>query len=170
MSGAPRKNAIDKLKTLLVMWADTIVMVGDNDAGAFGTYTQAGQGYGTQPVVDTSCCWCLDCCVRQPGDGYLLRLGVVTRVGHADFLSGLAGFWGAFSVIDLFVLNALTIVTEFIGIEWAWVSGRVEVVGIGARGSCPDRCCQHQEFPASGARFAKVLILGSLLNWSRLFS
>ncbi|WP_413771645.1 hypothetical protein, partial [Propionibacterium freudenreichii] len=24
-------------------------------------------------------------------------------------------FWGAFSVIDLFLLNALTIVTEFIG-------------------------------------------------------
>ena len=26
-------------------------------------------------------------------------------------------FWGAFSVIDLFLLNALTIVTEFIGIS-----------------------------------------------------
>ena len=26
-------------------------------------------------------------------------------------------FWGAFSVIDLFVLNALTIVTEFIGLS-----------------------------------------------------
>src|SRR6202035_59896 len=28
-------------------------------------------------------------------------------------------FWGAFSVIDLFILNALTIVTEFIGITLA---------------------------------------------------
>ncbi|GAA4073463.1 hypothetical protein GCM10023065_30130 [Microbacterium laevaniformans] len=26
-------------------------------------------------------------------------------------------FWGAFSVIDLFILNALTIITEFLGIS-----------------------------------------------------
>jgi Mn2+/Fe2+ NRAMP family transporter len=48
----------------------------------------------------------------------VLRLGAVTGVGHARLILERYGkFWGAFSVIDLFVLNALTIVTEFIGIS-----------------------------------------------------
>ena len=39
-------------------------------------------------------------------------------VGHARLILERFGkFWGAFSVIDLFVLNALTIVTEFIGVS-----------------------------------------------------
>jgi len=37
-----------RLTTLLaIIGPGLIVMVGDNDAGAFGTYTQAGQNYGT---------------------------------------------------------------------------------------------------------------------------
>jgi hypothetical protein len=32
---------------LAILGPGLIVMVGDNDAGAFGTYTQAGQNYGT---------------------------------------------------------------------------------------------------------------------------
>src|SRR3979411_1133730 len=49
-----------------------------------------------------------------------LRLGGVTGVGHARLIFERFGkFWGAFSVIDLFILNALTIVTEFIGISLA---------------------------------------------------
>jgi hypothetical protein len=37
-----------RLRTLLaIIGPGLIVMVGDNDAGAFGTYTQAGQNYGT---------------------------------------------------------------------------------------------------------------------------
>src|SRR5438270_4771552 len=50
----------------------------------------------------------------------VLRLGSVTGVGHARLILERFGrFWGAFSVIDLFILNALTIVTEFIGITLA---------------------------------------------------
>jgi Mn2+/Fe2+ NRAMP family transporter len=50
----------------------------------------------------------------------VLRLGAVTGVGHARLiLERFGGFWGAFSVIDLFLLNGLTIVTEFIGINLA---------------------------------------------------
>ena len=46
--GAPRAGVSAKLKTLLaIIGPGLIVMVGDNDAGAFGTYTQAGQNYGT---------------------------------------------------------------------------------------------------------------------------
>ena len=45
---APRTGWIAKLKTLLaILGPGLIVMVGDNDAGAFSTYTQAGQEYGT---------------------------------------------------------------------------------------------------------------------------
>jgi Mn2+/Fe2+ NRAMP family transporter len=50
----------------------------------------------------------------------VLRLGAVTGVGHARLILERFGkFWGAFSVIDLFILNALTIVTEFIGVTLA---------------------------------------------------
>ena len=50
----------------------------------------------------------------------VLRLGAVTGVGHARLILERFGkFWGAFSVIDLFLLNALTLVTEFIGITLA---------------------------------------------------
>src|SRR5260370_34311490 len=45
---APRTGWVAKLKTLLaILGPGLIVMVGDNYAGAFGTYTQAGQDYGT---------------------------------------------------------------------------------------------------------------------------
>jgi hypothetical protein len=50
----------------------------------------------------------------------VVRLGAVTGVGHARLILERFGrFWGAFSVIDLFILNALTIITEFIGITLA---------------------------------------------------
>ena len=50
----------------------------------------------------------------------VLRLGAVAGVGHARLIFERFGkFWGAFSVIDLFLLNALTILTEFIGIALA---------------------------------------------------
>jgi len=61
----------------------------------------------------------------------VLRLGAVTGVGHARLILERFGrFWGAFSVIDLFLLNALTLVTEFIGITLA--SGYLGLPKIGA--------------------------------------
>jgi len=103
-----------RLQTLLaIIGPGLIVMVGDNDAGAFGTYTQAGQNYGT------SLLWTLLLLVPvlYVNQEMVLRLGAVTGVGHARLIFERFGkFWGAFSVIDLFILNALTIVTEFIGI------------------------------------------------------
>ncbi len=104
-----------RLKTLLaIVGPGLIVMVGDNDAGAFGTYTQAGQNYGTRLL------WTLLLLipVLYVNQEMVLRLGAVTGVGHARLILERFGrFWGAFSVIDLFLLNALTIVTEFIGIS-----------------------------------------------------
>jgi Mn2+/Fe2+ NRAMP family transporter len=45
---SPRTGWLAKLKTLLaILGPGLIVMVGDVDAGAIGTYTQTGQDYGT---------------------------------------------------------------------------------------------------------------------------
>ena len=114
---ASRTGWVAKLKTLLaILGPGLIVMVGDNDAGAFGTYTQAGQNYGT------SLLWTLALLipVLYVNQEMVLRLGAVSGVGHARLILERFGkFWGAFSVIDLFLLNALTIVTEFIGISLA---------------------------------------------------
>src|ERR1700691_4218062 len=114
---ASRAGLRARLTTLLaVLGPGLIVMVGDNDAGAFGTYTQAGQTYGT------SLLWTLLLLVPvlYVNQEMVLRLGAVTGVGHARLIFERFGkFWGAFSVIDLFILNALTIVTEFIGITLA---------------------------------------------------
>jgi len=114
---APRKGLSAKLRTLLaIVGPGLIVMVGDNDAGAFATYGQAGQNYGTHLL------WTLLLLipVLYVNQEMVLRLGAVTGVGHARLiLERLGKFWGAFSVIDLFLLNALTLVTEFIGITLA---------------------------------------------------
>jgi Mn2+/Fe2+ NRAMP family transporter len=111
----PRHTWRERLATLLaIIGPGLIVMVGDNDAGAFGTYTQAGQNYGTTLL------WTLMLLipVLYVNQEMVLRLGAVSGVGHARLILARFGkFWGAFSVIDLFILNALTIVTEFIGIS-----------------------------------------------------
>jgi Mn2+/Fe2+ NRAMP family transporter len=111
---APRRGVPGYLKTLLaIVGPGLIVMVGDNDAGAFATYGQAGQDYGTRLL------WTLLLLVPvlYVNQEMVLRLGAVTGVGHARLILERFGrFWGAFSVIDLFILNALTIITEFIGI------------------------------------------------------
>jgi Mn2+/Fe2+ NRAMP family transporter len=114
---APRRAWGARLRTFLaILGPGLIVMVGDNDAGGFGTYAQAGQNYGTTLL------WTLLLLipVLYVNQEMVLRLGVVTGVGHARLILERFGkFWGAFSVIDLFALNALTIVTEFIGIGLA---------------------------------------------------
>ncbi|MBV8462422.1 MAG: divalent metal cation transporter [Acidimicrobiales bacterium] len=114
---APRAGLRRKLLTLLaILGPGLIVMVGDNDAGAFATYTQAGQNYGTHLM------WTLPLLVPvlYVAQEMVVRLGAVTGVGHARLILERFGrFWGAFSVIDLFILNALTLVTEFIGISLA---------------------------------------------------
>jgi NRAMP (natural resistance-associated macrophage protein)-like metal ion transporter len=114
---APRSGLLKKLLTLAaIVGPGLIVMAGDNDAGAFATYTQAGQNYGTRLL------WTLVLLVPvlYVAQEMVVRLGAVTGVGHARLILERFGkFWGAFSVIDLFILNALTIVTEFIGVSLA---------------------------------------------------
>jgi Mn2+/Fe2+ NRAMP family transporter len=101
---------------LAIIGPGLIVMVGDNDAGGVATYSQAGQNYGT------SLLWVLLLLipVLVVNQEMVVRLGAVTGVGHARLINERFGrFWGWFSVGDLFILNFLTIVTEFIGVSLA---------------------------------------------------
>ncbi|HYZ24894.1 MAG TPA: divalent metal cation transporter, partial [Rhodopila sp.] len=114
---AARGGWAARLRTLAaILGPGLIVMIGDNDAGAFGTYTQAGQNYATALM------WTLLLLipVLYVNQEMVLRLGAVAGVGHARLILERFGrFWGAFSVVDLFILNGLTIVTEFIGVNLA---------------------------------------------------
>jgi Mn2+/Fe2+ NRAMP family transporter len=158
---APRIGWVAKLKTLLaILGPGLIVMVGDNDAGAFGTYTQAGQDYGTTLL------WTLALLVPvlYANQEMVLRLGAVSGVGHARLILERFGkFWGAFSVIDLFLLNALTIVTEFIGINLALsylgVSKELGVVAAALLIMVAAGTGSFRRFE----RFSLMLVVGSLL-------
>jgi Mn2+/Fe2+ NRAMP family transporter len=104
------------LTFLAIVGPGLIVMVGDNDAGGVSTYAQAGQNYGY------SLLWVLVLLIPVliVNQEMVVRLGAVTGVGHARLIFERFGrFWGVFSVGDLFLLNFLTIVTEFIGVSLA---------------------------------------------------
>jgi NRAMP (natural resistance-associated macrophage protein)-like metal ion transporter len=158
---APRKTLSARLKTLLaILGPGLIVMVGDNDAGAFGTYAQAGQNYGTTLL------WTLMLLipVLYVNQEMVLRLGAVSGVGHARLIFERFGkFWGAFSVIDLFLLNALTIVTEFIGVTLALdYLGLPKLWGVLAAATIVMFAASTGDFRRF-ERFALSLVLGSFL-------
>ena len=157
----PRSGWGARLRTLLaILGPGLIVMVGDNDAGAFGTYAQAGQNYGTTLL------WTLLLLVPvlYVNQEMVLRLGAVTRVGHARLIFKRYGkFWGAFSVIDLFLLNALTIVTEFIGISLALsYLGVSRPLGVLAAAAVVVAAAGTGDFRRF-ERFSMLLVFGSLL-------
>jgi Mn2+/Fe2+ NRAMP family transporter len=157
----PRSNWGARLRTLLaILGPGLIVMVGDNDAGAFGTYAQAGQNYGTTLL------WTLLLLVPvlYVNQEMVLRLGSVSRVGHARLILKRYGkFWGAFSVIDLFLLNALTIVTEFIGISLALsYLGLSRPLGVIAAAAVVIAAAGTGDFRRF-ERFSMLLVMGSLL-------
>ncbi|MFM0220782.1 NRAMP family divalent metal transporter [Paraburkholderia dipogonis] len=150
-----------RVRTLLaILGPGLIVMVGDNDAGAFGTYTQAGQNYGTTLL------WTMLLLVPVlfVNQEMVLRLGAVTGVGHARLIFERFGkFWGAFSVVDLFILNALTIVTEFIGITFVLqFFGISKVAGVCIAAAVTMAAVSTGNFRRF-ERFAVVLCLMSLL-------
>jgi NRAMP (natural resistance-associated macrophage protein)-like metal ion transporter len=158
---AARRGWWPRLRTLLaILGPGLIVMVGDNDAGAFSTYTQAGQDYGTTLL------WTLLLLVPvlYVNQEMVLRLGVVTGVGHARLILERFGkFWGVFSVIDLFLLNALTIVTEFIGISLALdYLGLPRELGVIASAAIIITAAGTGDFRRF-ERFSLLLVFGSLL-------
>src|ERR1700731_2587004 len=158
---APRSTLSARLKTLLaILGPGLIVMVGDNDAGAFGTYTQAGQNYGTTLL------WTLMLLipVLYVNQKMLLRLGAVTGAGLAPLIfEGFDRFRRSFSVIDLFILNTLTIVTEFIGITLALdYLGVPKLWGVAAAAALVMFAASTGSFRRF-ERFALTLVLGSFL-------
>ncbi|HEY1420777.1 MAG TPA: Nramp family divalent metal transporter [Candidatus Dormibacteraeota bacterium] len=114
---APRRTWRRRLLTLsAIVGPGIIVMVGDNDAGGVSTYAQAGQNFGY------SLLWTLLLLIPVliVNQEMVVRLGAVSGVGHARLIKERFGrFWGWFSVGDLFLLNFLTISTEFIGVSLA---------------------------------------------------
>src|ERR1700678_1375568 len=126
-----------------------IVMVGDNDAGGVATYSQAGQNYGN------SLLWVLPLLIPVliVNQEMVVRLGAVTGVGHARLINERFGkFWGWFSVGDLFLLNFLTIVTEFIGVSLA-----MSYFGISP----------YIVVPISAAALIAIMATGSFRRWER---
>jgi Mn2+/Fe2+ NRAMP family transporter len=147
----PGRSWWQRLRMLLVISGPgLIVMVGDNDAGGVATYTQAGQNYGMNLL------WTLALLVPvlYVNQEMVLRLGAVARVGHARLIFERFGkFWGAFSVGDLLILNALTIVTEFIGVSLA----------LGFLG-----CPKSIAIPAAAVLLFAVVAGGSFRRWEQL--
>jgi Mn2+/Fe2+ NRAMP family transporter len=104
-----------KLRLLLIVAGPgLIVMGGGNDAGGVSVYAQMGQDYGMKLL------WCMVLLfpILYFCQEMVIRLGTVSGVGHGKLIYARFGkFWGTFSVADLFIINAVTIVVEFIGVE-----------------------------------------------------
>jgi hypothetical protein len=145
----PRGRRRRLLALLAIMGPGLIVMVGDNDAGGVATYAQAGQNYGLTLL------WTLLLLipVLVVNQEMVVRLGAVTGVGHARLIIERFGkFCGAFSVGDLFILNFLTIVTEFIGVSLA-----LGYVGIS----------KYVSVPLAAAALIAMTATGSFRRWER---
>jgi Mn2+/Fe2+ NRAMP family transporter len=133
-----------KLRLLLVIIGPgLIVMGGGNDAGGVSVYAQMGQDYGmkllwTMVLLFPILFFCQE---------MVIRLGAVSGVGHGKLIFARFGkLWGTFSVADLFIINAVTIVVEFIGVEqalsffgmsnfWAVVSSAILLFAVMAGGT-----------------------------------
>ncbi len=134
---------------LVVMGPGLIVMIGDNDAGGVATYIQAGQNYGM------SLLWVLLILIPVliVNQEMVARLGTVTGVGHARLIIERFGnFWGFFSAGDLFLLNFLTIVTEFIG-----VSQGMSFFGVS----------QYISVPVAAVLLIAMVVTGSFKRWEQ---
>jgi Mn2+/Fe2+ NRAMP family transporter len=134
---------------LAIVGPGLIVMVGDNDAGGVATYVQAGQNYGY------SLLWVLLLLIPVliVNQEMVVRLGAVTGVGHARLINERFGrCWGWFSVGDLFLLNFLTLITEFIGITLA-----ADYIGIP----------RYVVVPFAAIALIAIMATGSFRRWER---
>jgi NRAMP (natural resistance-associated macrophage protein)-like metal ion transporter len=100
----------------VVLGPGIITMVADNDAGGISTYAVTGSRYGF------SLLWVFF--LLLPMAYYVqemtVRLGAVSKRGHAEAIfEGFGPFWGWFSLLDLAIINWLTLITEYIGMTEA---------------------------------------------------
>ena len=101
---------------LMIAGPGIIVMVADNDAGGITTYTVTGAKYSFHLI------WFL--ILLGPVAYYVqemtVRLGAVTKRGHAEAIfHSFGAFWGWFSLLDLVLVDWLTMITEFVGMTAA---------------------------------------------------
>jgi Mn2+/Fe2+ NRAMP family transporter len=138
------------LTFLMVFGPGLIVMEADNDAGAVSTYMQAGDQYGLHLlwllVVLLPICYFVQEMVA--------RLGIATGKGHAAMIYERFGkWWGRFSLIDLLVVNFLTLITEFAAVSLA----------LSALGISP-----YISVPVSALGLTLMVVTGSYLRWERI--
>jgi Mn2+/Fe2+ NRAMP family transporter len=144
------KWARDLLTFLMVLGPGIIVMEADNDAGAVSTYVQAGAQYGTRLL------WLLllllpVCYFIQE---MVVRLGIATGKGHATMIYQRFGkWWGLFSLVDLELVNFLTLVTEFAAIALA----------VGPMGISP-----YLGVPFAAVALVLMVLTGSYRRWERI--
>jgi Mn2+/Fe2+ NRAMP family transporter len=138
------------LHFMVVAGPGLIVMVADNDAGAISTYSQAGAQYGT------SLLWVLLLLlpVTYFVQEMVARLGIATGEGHAAMIYQRFGtWWGRFSLIDLLLVNFLTLVTEFAAIALA-----AHRLGVSPRAAVP----------LAAAGLILLVGTGSYRRWERM--
>ncbi|HEV2994111.1 MAG TPA: NRAMP family divalent metal transporter [Acidimicrobiia bacterium] len=148
-TGARRTWGRRLLTLAAIVGPGLIVMIGDNDAGGVSTYAQAGQQFGTTLL------WSLLLLIPILiiSQEMVVRLGAVTGVGHARLIRERFGrVWSWFSVGDLFFLNFLTIITEFIGVS----------LGLSYFGVPPT-----VSVPIAGAALVGFTLTGSFRRWER---
>src|SRR5450631_2001633 len=138
------------LTFLMVFGPGLIVMEADNDAGAVSTYIQAGAQYGTRLL------WLL--LLLLPVTYFIqemvVRLGIATGKGHAAMIYQRFGtWWGLFSLVDLELVNFLTLVTEFAAIDLALTKMGVDPrIGV----------------PVIAAGLVLMAVSGSYRRWERI--
>ncbi len=138
------------LTFLMVFGPGLIVMEADNDAGAVSTYVQAGGQYGLHLLWILILLLPITYFVQE----MVARLGIATGKGHAAMIYERFGkWWGRFSLIDLLVVNFLTLITEFAAISMA----------LGAMGISP-----RIAVPVCAAGLILIVTTGSYLRWERI--
>jgi len=146
-----RKKWLYSVLTFLTVFGPgLIVMEADNDAGAVSTYVQAGAQYGTRLL------WIL--LLLLPVTYFIqemvVRLGIATGKGHAAMIYQRFGrCWGLFSLVDLQLVNFLTLVTEFAAISLALSHMNIApIVGV----------------PLAAVALIVMILTGSYRRWERV--
>src|SRR5215471_13540149 len=142
--------ARDILTFFMVCGPGLIVMEADNDAGAVSTYMQAGAQYGTHLLWLLALLLPVTYFVQE----MVVRLGIATGQGHAVMIYQRFGkWWGRFSLIDLQLVNFLTLVTEFAAIAPALERlGVRPLLGV----------------PIAAAALVCLVLTGSYRRWERI--
>jgi len=137
------------LTFLMVFGPGLIVMVADNDAGAVSTYSQAGAQYGMHLLWVVLLLLPVTYFIQE----MVVRLGIATGKGHAAMIYQRFGrWWGLFSLVDLELVNFLTLVTEFAAIDLA-----LSKLGVDPRAGVP----------LVAAGLIMIALTGSYLRWER---